>query len=210
MRWGRPFERGAFESPAEQVAPLLLGARFAHTTIEGTVAVRLTEVEAYAGEGLDPGSHAHRGQGRRNAVMFGEPARLYTYFTYGMHVCANIVCLADGLAAGILLRAGEVIEGEELARRRRGDAVATRDLARGPARLAKAMGIPLSDGGADLLSSPYALERPETVAVHAVSARTGVSGPGGSLEYPWRFYLPDDPTVSPYRAHVPRRRLPLS
>ncbi|BDI22250.1 DNA-3-methyladenine glycosylase [Herbiconiux sp. L3-i23] len=201
-----PSPRSVFDRPAEEAAPLLLGAVLRRAGEHGTVAVRLTEVEAYSGEGLDPGSHAHRGKGKRNAVMFGPSGHLYTYFTYGMHVCANVVCLPEGRAAGILLRAGEIIEGEEAARERRGSAVPFRDLARGPARLATALGIPLSDGGADLFAEPYDLELPWHAPAHATSARTGVSGEGGSDAFPWRFYLPGDATVSPYRAHIPKRR----
>ncbi|MCU1571251.1 MAG: putative 3-methyladenine glycosylase [Naasia sp.] len=198
--------RPLFDRPAQEVAPLLLGAVLTRVSEEGTVALRITEVEAYSGEGSDPGSHAHRGRTPRNSVMFGPSGHLYTYFTYGMHVCANVVCLPEGRAAGILLRAGEIVQGEDLARIRRGDAVPKRDLARGPARLAVALGIPLSDGGADLLAPPYSLELDPHPPLAAMSARTGVSGPGGSDAYPWRFFLDGDPTVSPYRASAPRKR----
>ncbi|MGN6742831.1 MAG: DNA-3-methyladenine glycosylase [Amnibacterium sp.] len=199
--------RTLLEAPALAVAPRLLGARLTHRTAEGTVVVRLTEVEAYHGQGEDPGSHAHRGRTPRNAVMFGPPGHLYTYFTYGMHTCANVVCLPEGLAAGILLRAGEVVEGEDLAAARRRGA-ARRDLARGPARLASALGITLADGGADLLDpdGAFLLELPERQAGPvARGPRTGVSGPGGDADrYPWRFWLAEEPTVSPYRRAVTR------
>lgn len=96
------------------------------------MAIRITEVEAYLGVGEDPGSHSFRGPTRSNSVMFGEPFRLYTYFTYGMHTCANIVCSPAGTAGGILIRAGEIIEGVELARHRRGAQVLLRDRAARP------------------------------------------------------------------------------
>ncbi|UKF30229.1 DNA-3-methyladenine glycosylase [Clavibacter phaseoli] len=197
-----------FARDAVEVAPALLGAILSRDSEEGRVSVRLTEVEAYRGVGEDPGSHAFRGRRARNATMFGPPGRLYAYFTYGMHTCANVVCGPEGTSAGVLLRAGEIVEGIDLARSRRGAAVRDRDLARGPARLAVALGIPLSDDGAPLDAAPYALALPDArLALPASGPRVGVSGPGGSGElFPWRFWVPGDPTVSPYRAHVPRVR----
>lgn len=190
------------ERPSIEVAPLLLGA-----IVHGRgVSVRLTEVEAYLGE-ADPGSHAFRGQTRRNAVMFGPPGHLYTYFTYGMHVCANVVCSPPGVASAVLLRAGEVVDGIELARERRTTTRRDADLASGPARLCVALGIRLDDDGDDLASGDIRLEpAPHPEPVVATGPRTGVSGEGGTDTYPWRFWLPGDPTVSPYRASVPRVR----
>src|ERR1700735_1848716 len=110
--------RDFFARHSVEVAPDLLGCVLEHETAAGLVAVELTEVEAYAGRS-DPASHAYRGKTPRNAVMFGPPGHAYVYFTYGMHFCVNLVCLGLGSATAVLLRAGEVIEGEELARARR-------------------------------------------------------------------------------------------
>jgi DNA-3-methyladenine glycosylase len=202
------FDRGLLERPSVEVAPMLLGA-----VVTGRgVSVRLTEVEAYLGE-VDPGSHAYRGETPRNRVMFGEPGHLYTYFTYGMHVCANVVCSPVGTATAVLLRAGEVIDGVELARERRTTSRSDADLARGPARLVVALGIILGDNGLDLESGDVTLELAgeRTSAAQATVAhgpRTGVSGAGGTTQYPWRFWIPGDPTVSPYKASAPKRRTP--
>jgi DNA-3-methyladenine glycosylase len=195
-----------FERSAVEVAPLLLGATLTHRSPEGSVTIRLSEVEAYLGIGEDPGSHSFRGRTARNAEMFGPPSRLYTYFTYGMHVCANVVCSPEGQASAVLLRAGEIVDGIELAKERRGAAVADQDLARGPARLTKALAISLADGGAAFNGGTYSLELAEHPSPVETSVRTGVSGPGGLAEYPWRFFIPGDPTVSPYRASVVRKR----
>ncbi len=169
------------------------------------VTLRITEVEAYLGE-VDPGSHAFRGPGKRNAVMYGPAGRLYTYFTYGMHVCANVVCSPPGVASAVLLRAGEVVDGIDIARMRRTTSRTDADLARGPARLCVALGITLDDGGADLAGPRIRLEPPTEPSPYETGPRTGVSGPGGTDEYPWRFWIPGDPTVSPYKASVPKRR----
>ncbi|QHF24892.1 DNA-3-methyladenine glycosylase [Rathayibacter sp. VKM Ac-2804] len=189
---------------ALEVAPDLLGAVLLHRTDEGVVGVRLTEVEAYLGLGEDPGSHAHRRRSPRNAPMFDEPGTVYAYFSYGMHTCVNLVCSPAGTASAVLLRAGEIVAGEELALLRRGP-VRPRDLARGPARLAKALGVTLAESGDPMSAAFELLPREAPVAIEA-SARTGVSGEGGGDAFPWRFSISGDPTVSPYRRAVVRRR----
>jgi DNA-3-methyladenine glycosylase len=188
--------------PVLEVAPRLLGAELRHASDEGSVALRLTEIEAYDGAN-DAGSHAFRGRTPRNAVMFGPPGHLYCYFTYGMHVCCNVVTGQEGVASAVLLRAGEVVEGLELARSRRPGA-SDRDLARGPARLCTALGIRLSDNGADLVAGPITLT---PAAASAMAVRTGPRvGLRGDADLPWRFWLDGEPTVSAYRPAVARPR----
>jgi DNA-3-methyladenine glycosylase len=195
---------------ARQVAPLLLGAVLTHEGRDGAVSVRITEVEAYLGphDSLhpDPGSHTFRGATARNAVMFGPAGHLYVYFTYGMHHCANLVCGPEGVASAVLLRAGEIVTGESLALKRRPTSKASKDLASGPARLATALGITTADSGRDALRAPFRLELPAAQAVDVSSGpRVGVSGAGGTHDYPWRFWLSGDPTVSRYKAAKVRR-----
>lgn len=198
-------DREFFLASSLDVAPRLLGGVLRHETPEGAVSLRITEVEAYIGDGLDPGSHAFRGRTKRNAVMYGEPGHLYAYFTYGMHVCANVVCSPPGEASAVLLRGAEVVEGEELATLRRsgptGRVVARRDLGRGPARLVVAAGITLADDGADLYAPPFSLLLPRIPLPHETGPRTGVSGAGGGAAFPWRFWLPGEPSVSAYKRH---------
>jgi DNA-3-methyladenine glycosylase len=194
--------RELLAGPVLEVAPRLLGAELCHASEEGSVTLRLTEVEAYDGAN-DAGSHAYRGRTRRNAVMFGPAGHLYCYFTYGMHVCCNVVTGTEGRASAVLLRAGEVVDGLELARSRRSGA-SDRDLARGPARLCTALGITLDDDGADLVQGRIRLR----VADHPVDeVSTGPRvGLRGDPDRPWRFWRSGDPTVSAYRPATPRNR----
>lgn len=186
----------ALAGHATEVAPRLLGARLTSTLDGVRVTVRIVEVEAYGGVGEDPGSHAFRRQTARNATMFGPAGHLYVYFTYGMHWCANVVTGERGEAGAVLLRAGEVVEGHETARGRRPRS-SDRDLARGPARLACALGIDGRLDGADLRGPHVVLEPARVPEAWSTSARTGVAGAGAAT--PWRFFLPNDPHVSPYR-----------
>jgi DNA-3-methyladenine glycosylase len=170
------------------------------------VRIRLTEVEAYAGTGEDPASHAHRGPTPRARVMFGPAGSAYAYFVFGMHWCFNIVCGRVGEAAAVLMRAGQVVDGMELARLRRGG-VADRDLARGPARLGSALGVGPEANGTSMVDGTGPLRltpptRPVGAAEIAVGPRVGVAA---AHDLPWRFWIAGDPTVSAYRRHVPRR-----
>ena len=187
------------DRPALEVAPLLLGA----VVRRGEVAVRLTEVEAYAGED-DPGSHAGRGSTPRSEVMFGPSGRLYVYFTYGMHHCANVVCGPEGSASAVLLRAGEVVDGVEEARKRRGTKV-DRELARGPARLCSALGIRLLDNRNDLAEGPVTLTLSDPVDAAMISTGPRV-GLRLAADRPWRYWITGEPTVSTYRPAAPRTR----
>ncbi len=207
----RPATRAALSDLPLAVAPRLLGGVL-RTTVDGlTVAVRLTEVEAYHGQGTgpvaDPGSHARMGRTARNATMWGEPGHLYVYLSHGIHSCVNVVCGPEGEAGGVLLRAGEVIEGEDAAAERRPAARIARDLARGPGRLGDAIGLrhPRHDGIDAVAGTPQAgaaaqlLLPVTTYAGISTGPRVGVAGIAGTAAFPWRFWLTGDPTVSAFR-----------
>ncbi|WP_112466029.1 DNA-3-methyladenine glycosylase [Streptomyces triticisoli] len=184
--------------PAEEVAPKLLGALLTHEAPEGTVSITITETEAYSGT-ADPASHAYRGRTPRNAVMFGPAGHLYVYRSHGLHWCANIVTGTDGIASAVLIRAGRVIEGEDLARKRRGAKVESPRLARGPGNFCQALGITAEHNGTDLLTgASVALSEGEPVsaALIRIGPRVGVSK---AHDWQHRFFLAGDPTVSAYR-----------
>jgi len=195
------------------VAAQLLGAQLTTRRSDGEVTVRITEVEVYRGR-VDPASHAYRGPTARNRAMFEEPGRLYVYRHLGLHHCVNVVTGPDGVASAVLLRAGEVVAGVDIARARRRAAGVTRtdvDLARGPARLAVALGVDLTALRADLTDpdGDVVVRRDPSAPVpaHLTGPRVGVSGEGADPgRYPWRLWLAGEPTVSVYRPAAPPRR----
>jgi DNA-3-methyladenine glycosylase len=211
----RPAARADLAGLPVEVAPQLLGALLETVVAGERVVVRLTEVEAYHGRGTgevpDPGSHARMGPTVRNATMWGEPGHLYVYLSHGIHSCVNIVCGPEGVAGGVLLRGGEIVEGADIAERRRlerrGAVRAARDLARGPGRLGDAVGLrhPIHDGidavtGAERAGARARLLLPETpVSRIATGPRVGVAGHAGTDAFPWRFWIEGDATVSPFR-----------
>lgn len=215
-----------FERDPVELAPLLLGGVLRRADARGAVALRLTEVEAYRGSD-DPGAHTFRGKTARNATMFGPGGHVYCYFTYGMHHAVNIVAGPEGSGWGVLVRAGEVVEGYELARFRRHerrDTPIVGELARGPGNVAQALGATLADDGAPFTqlvgrggrADGAPVTRPEPIwsftpaakpPPHRTGPRVGVSGPGGdAAAFPWRFWIPREPSVSAYRRAKPRAR----
>ena len=175
------------------VAPELLNKVVVH----GDRRARIVEVEAYAG-GEDAGAHSYRGMTRRNATMFGPAGRLYVYFTYGMHWCANAVCGDVGEGVAVLLRAAAPLDGIDAMRTARGRAVRRdRDLCSGPAKLCQALGIDGAFDGADLVSADRGItivdDGVPPPEAPASSTRIGLSA---GTEYPWRWYVPGDPNVS--------------
>jgi DNA-3-methyladenine glycosylase len=183
-----------YRRDAVSVARDLIGCIFVHDDIEGRTAVRIVEDEAYRGA-LDPGSHGYRGVTQRTEVMYGPPGRLYVYFTYGMHWCANVVCARRGECEAVLLRAGEPVEGLDLMRAHRPAISRDVDLAAGPARLTQAMGIGKRHNGATLLrGGTFFIATDEKSDAYrageiAQTVRVGL-GAGKGQEIPWRFVIP--------------------
>jgi DNA-3-methyladenine glycosylase len=179
-------------------AQLLLGSYLQADDVR----VRIVEVEAYRG-GDDPASHCYRGKTPRNEVMFGPAGHLYVYFVYGMHFCANVVSLTDGVPGAVLLRAGEVVSGEDTAFSRRPASRSAAELAKGPARLCKVLGLDRGSNGIDLTSadSPVRLYAGDPAVQVFSGPRVGVAV---AMDVPWRFWI-DSPAVSTYKRGGKRR-----
>lgn len=194
-RRARLLARPFYARDALEVAPALLNKLLVMDAPGAPrVAVRIVEVEAYRGAD-DPASHAYKGRTARNATMFGPAGHLYVYFTYGMHWCANVVCASPGIAQGVLLRAAAPVEGLDVMRERRPKARTDRDLCRGPARLAQALGLHRAHDGLDLLRGPLR-GYDDGVAPPARPGRSARIGVTAAHDHRWRWYVPGDPNVS--------------
>lgn len=207
-----------FSQPADIVAPQLLGAVIWH----GPVGIQLTEVEAYLGE-ADAASHAYKGLTPRCATMFGPPGRLYVYASYGIHRAGNLVCSADGVAGGVLLRAGRVVAGHDVVRQRRSPKPTEDGLARGPGNLGACLGLDLHLNGSvveqlapgsdsshiaenagnadfaengdntDQATDGFRLIAGEPVEEYRVGPRIGITK---NADAPLRFWIAGDKTVT--------------
>lgn len=194
-RWHPPAPLGVsfFRRPAEAVAPDLLGKVLWRQSSEGLTAVRIVETEAYGGAD-DPGSHGFKGITKRNSVMFGEPARAYIYFTYGMHYCLNFVTDEPGVCSAVLIRAGEPISGSSLMAMRRGRDK-TRDLTSGPAKLTQALALTTNENAIPLDGKVIGVGDGDGHHVETISCgvRVGISD---GLELSWRFAISGNQFVS--------------
>lgn len=184
------------ESSADAAARRLLGSVITRELPGGgRLAGRIVETEAY--DQTDAASHSYRGRTPRTDVMFGPAGRLYVYFTYGMHYCANIVTGREGHAAAVLIRAIEPLEGAEIMAANRGNAARSiHELTNGPAKFCQAFGIDTAMNGHDLLRPPVTLELGAAPLSDDEIVQTTRIGISQAKDVPWRFYIRGNPFVS--------------
>jgi len=179
------------QKPAFEIAPQLLGCILEREIDGKVIRVRIVETEAY--DQTDAASHSYKGLTERTEIMFGEPGRLYVYFTYGMHYCCNIVTGKQGDGAAVLIRAVEPLEGEEYMRDlRKANGVR---VSNGPAKLCQALAIDKRFNGHDLNNTPLklVLQKPYDTSLITQTKRVGISQ---AKEVLWRFYITGNEYVS--------------
>ncbi len=189
-----------FRRPADVVARELIGCVVV-SRIDGAVtAARIVETEAYLGVD-DPASHAYNGRrNAQNAAIYGAPGTWYVYRSYGIHWCANLVCLEEGVAAAVLLRALEPLEGLDVMRARRGG-VPDRLLASGPGRLTMALGMTRDVDGVPMRASAVTVHPGIAPTAITTTARVGITR---AVEWPLRFVETGSPWASGPRTRAPR------
>ena len=191
--------RSFFDRPTQTVARELLGCRLIRRLGGTLLAGAVVETEAYIGE-RDLACHARAGRTRRTEIMYGPPGFAYVYFTYGMHWMLNLVTEADGFPAAVLIRAFEPLEGIARMQERRGGKPLSQ-LASGPAKLTRALGIARGENGLDCCrpDSPLTLAPGEVVPPSSVEStpRIGLGQtPEPWLSKPWRFAIRGNGFVS--------------
>jgi DNA-3-methyladenine glycosylase len=201
-RLGAPLPFAFYDRPTEVVSRELLGAVLECTTAEGVTRGVIVETEAYLGP-HDPACHAVAGLTARTRHLFGPPGRAYVYLIYGMYWCFNAVTRERGHGSAVLVRAVSPVDGLELMRRRRPKVKRDRDLTNGPGKLCLAMGIVGAMSGESLRDGPIVIRRgspvPDTHVV--VTPRIGINV---AADWPLRYFVRDDPYVSPTPAAFAR------
>ncbi len=198
------FPRSFFARYTPEVARDMIGAVLVSKSKGVTTSGTIVETEAYRGAN-DPASHAYRGITKRTEVMFGEAGHAYLYYIYGNHYCINVTTERKGEPGAVLIRALAPLRGIQAMRERR-RVEDIRNLASGPGKLTKAMGIDGSLNGEDLVNSRrlYLLQG-RVAGEIGVSPRIGLSV---AKETEWRYFLRDSEFVSGGRTHNYRSRIP--
>ena len=130
-----------------ELAQFLIGKTLVHDLPEGRISGRIVETEGYPPG--DAAGHAFRGETPRNRSLFLKRGHAYVHFSYGSCWLINVTSETPGIGGGVLLRGLEPLESIGLMQRNR-NAPRLCDLARGPGRLTRALGIDKRYDGADL------------------------------------------------------------
>ncbi len=168
--------QGFWDRHPAEVAPDLIGWSLYVDGVGG----RIVETEAYHRE--DPASHSYAGPTDRNRVMFGPPAHVYVYRSYGIHWCMNFVCWSGAPGGAVLIRALEPTAGLEVMAERRGLGD-PRALCSGPGKLCQALAVTRAHDGLSLEAPPFRLEPGRGTGIVA-GPRIGITK---AAEVPWRF-----------------------
>ena len=178
-----------YDRDPRRVAVDLLGCILVHETAERVVSGVIVETEAYRPE--DPACHAYKGLTKRNRTIFGRPGLAYVYLSYGVHKLLNVVCEGEGVGSAVLIRALRTLEGLEIMSRRRNRGT---HLCDGPGRLTQALGVELTQDGADLTDGPLYISWGDPLEGEIVATtRIGISR---GTELPWRYLVEGEKNVS--------------
>jgi DNA-3-methyladenine glycosylase len=189
-----PLSRSFYARETTAVAAELLGKCLVRRTSKGDIVAKIVEVEAYRGAD-DPASHAYKGLTDRNLPMFGEAGCAYVYFIYGNHYCLNATTEQKGVPGAVLIRAVEIADGVEIARKYR-KGRSNIDLSNGPGKLTKALNITRIHNGLDLTkTNELFICNPKTIENFEIETSTRIGIKAGS-EKPWRFYVRNNKFVS--------------
>ena len=191
-----PLARSELPVDTASLARFLIGKVVVRETPEGVISGRIVETEAYVIG--DAASHTFRGMTPRTRPMFLERGHAYVYLNYGTSWMLNVSGEAEGIGAGVLIRALEPLEGIALMQAHRGTET-LRDLARGPGRLCQALRIGPWANGLDLCQEgPLWLAHGDgEVCDIGQGVRIGIIK---AADLPLRFYVRGSPFVSGTRA----------
>jgi DNA-3-methyladenine glycosylase len=186
-----------FKNSTLKIAQALLGKYLFSQKDDAKVLGKIVETEAYLAN--DPGSHSSHGPTLRNKTMFGKAGVAYIYLIYGMYYCFNVVTARKGKGEAVLIRAVEPILGiKKMSQRRNTKNV--KNLCSGPAKLSMALGITKEDDGKYLLLKKSSLQLLKKVGEEKIIKENVIKtkriGLNKGKDFPYRFYIKDNPFIS--------------
>ncbi|BCB02049.1 DNA-3-methyladenine glycosylase [Bacillus sp. KH172YL63] len=189
-----PMPPSFYEQPTLDLAKALLGCVLVKETEEGVASGYIVETEAYLGP-EDRAAHSYGNRRtKRTEMMFHEAGRIYTYVMH-THCLVNVVSGEKEKPEAVLIRAVEPLDGLELmALRRPGHAM--KNWTSGPGKLTKALGITMNDYGGSFLEPPLMIIEGDQPVEVMEGKRIGIDNSGEARDYPWRFWIKDNPYVS--------------
>ncbi|MDQ0273638.1 DNA-3-methyladenine glycosylase [Cytobacillus purgationiresistens] len=195
-----------YRQPTLELAKALLGCLLVKETPDGTASGYIVETEAYKGPD-DQAAHSYKNRRtKRTEVMFHHPGVAYTYVMH-THCLVNVVSGALEKPEAILIRAIEPVEGIELMKERRKTTI-LKNLTSGPGKLTKALDIHMGDYGQKLIEKPIYILKGYTPAIISEGKRIGIDNSGEAKDYPWRYWITDNPFVSKHQKEENRIHLP--
>lgn len=183
-----------YQLPTLELAQSLLGCLLVKKTDEGICSGFIVETEAYIGP-VDRAAHSYNNKRtKRTEVMFGVSGHAYTYAMH-THCLVNVVSGEIDHPEAILIRAVEPVEGIELMKKRRG-LENILNLTSGPGKLTRALGITMEDYGLPLWQESLFIAKGMAPEAISQGKRIGIDNSGEAKDYPWRFWITDNPFVS--------------
>ncbi|MBQ8935876.1 MAG: DNA-3-methyladenine glycosylase [Oscillospiraceae bacterium] len=192
-----------YDGDTVEIARDLLGKLLVRRYQGQTLALRITETEAYVGR-CDKACHAYGYRKTpRTETMFGPPGHAYIYLIYGMHHCLNLVTEREGEPSAVLIRGGAPVLGmDTMARLRYGKAPEAltayqrKHFADGPGKLCKALALTRAEDGTDLTggtlwvtedAGDLGLTLPRETRPVVAAKRIGIDYAEEAKDFLWRF-----------------------
>lgn len=199
-------EKEFFNRNTLDVAKDLLGKIIVHNINGLHYKAKIVETEAYLGI-EDRASHSFNNKKtNRNRIMYMDAGTIYVYQTYGLHYMLNIVSRGLDNPEAVLIRAVEVLnEIDKISINRFGkvyDDLSTyqkRNLTNGPGKLTKALEIDKALNGKNVFSNEFYIEDNNEIFDIVVDKRIGIDYAKEAANYPYRFYIKDNPNVSVFK-----------
>lgn len=158
---------------------------------------RIVETEAYMGV-IDKACHSYNNRRtKRTEAMYREGGYSYIYLIYGMYYCFNVTASIKDNPEAVLIRALEPLENKDLMLKIR-KVKREIDIANGPGKLTKALGITSDDNNIDLTLGKNIWIEDDGYLPNKITetTRIGIDYAEEFKEKFWRFYISENNNVS--------------